>query len=167
MMGRWCEEESVKREGRGLGVGFSGQGCVGVFLAVLIFTSSFFICLLVCFLCVLSWMKCLVFSYSAQRLGGLKAKIILHCLSVTLICCFSLAIYSLYCFGRQSLLPLLLLYRTLVSLSLSHFLSLSFGNFNTFYLCDQNMQERESEQRMETKQIHRRRMKISSVRLPP
>lgn len=64
-----------------------------------------FICLLVCFSCVFSWMKCLVFLYSAQRHGGLKAKRILHCLSATLICCFSLAIYSFYCFGRLNSPP--------------------------------------------------------------
>lgn len=113
-MGRWCEEENAKcgwrtaeedeRAGR---FGFSGQCCVGVFLAVFIFYLFFclFICLLVCFPCVLSWMKCLVFLYSARRHGGLKAKRILHCLSATLICCFSLAIYSFYCFGRLNSPP--------------------------------------------------------------
>lgn len=45
--------------------------------------------------------------------------------------------------GWTLLLPLLLLlYRTLVSFSLSHFLSLSFGNFSTFYLCGQKKRTR-------------------------
>lgn len=127
---RWCEEESVKRrwvEGKGrvgselasLDSAVSACSWLSSFLPLFFF--CLFICLLVCFLCVLSWMKCSVFLYSAQRHGGLKAKRILHCLSATLICCFSLAIYSFYCFGRliSLLLPLLLLYRTLVSLSLT------------------------------------------------
>lgn len=54
---------------------------------------------------VLSWSKCLVLLIYVQRLDGLKAKRILHCLSATLICCFSLAIYSFYCFGRQNSPP--------------------------------------------------------------
>lgn len=75
-------------------------GCLHFYLFFFLF-----ICLLVCFSCVFSWMKCLVFLYSAQRHGGLKAKRILHCLSATLICCFSLAIYSFYCFGRLNSPP--------------------------------------------------------------
>lgn len=110
MMGRWCEEESVKlrlkaaeRDERAGKFG-SELASLDTAVSACSWLSSFlplFFCLFVYLLvCFLSWMKCLVFLYSAQRHGGLKAKRILHCLSATLICCFSLAIYSFYCFGR-------------------------------------------------------------------
>lgn len=70
------------------------------FLGCLDLHHSFFVVdLFVCFLCVLSWMKSSAFLFSAPRRGGRKAKRFHHCLSAPLICCFSLAIYSFYCFG--------------------------------------------------------------------
>lgn len=105
-----------------------------------LFFFCLFICLLVCFSCVLSWMKCSVFLYCAQRHGGLEAKRILHCLSATLICCFSLAIYSFYCFGRLNSPPPLppLLSHTSLSLSLSHFLFLSLATLVLLSLWPEN-----------------------------
>lgn len=128
-----------------------------------------FICLLVCFPCVLSWMKCLVFLYSAQRHGGLKAKRILHCLSATLICCFSLAIYSFYCFGRLNSPPPTPPPLSHTCLPLTLFFSRCHLATSVLFIfvARKAGQDGEREQRMETKQIPRRRMKIFPVLPPP
>lgn len=129
-----------------------------------------FICLLVCFPCVLSWMKCLVFLYSAQRHGGLKAKRILHCLSATLICCFSPAIYSFYCFGRLISPPPTPPPLSHTCLSLTPSFSLPFiwqlQYFLSLWPETQDKRVRVS-RGWRRKQIHRRRMKIFPVLPPP
>ena len=129
-----------------------------------------FICLLVCFPCVLSWMKCLVFLYSARRHGGLKAKRILHCLSATLICCFSLAIYSFYCFGRLNSPPPTPPPLSHTCLSLTPSFSLSVIWQLQYFLSPrpEKQDDRVSVSgRIETKQIHTRRMEIFPVLPPP
>lgn len=116
---------------------------------------------------VFSWMKCSVFLYSAQRHGGPKAKRILHCLSAPLICCFSLAIYAFYCFGRLISPPPTS--PPPPSHTLTRFLSPSLSHLATtvlFNAADRNKgQEGESERRIETMRIHRkkgRRFPVSS-----
>lgn len=100
---------------------------------------SLFACLF--FSCVYFWMKRLDLCFSTQRLTGPNAKRILRHLSATIICCFSLAIYFLHCFGRLSSPPPTpplpppppSQSDTCFSLTLSFSPLLSFGNFIAFY----------------------------------
>lgn len=136
MMGRWCEEEGVKRRWRaaerdgragrfGSEFGFAGQCCVGVFLAVFVFFTSFFclfICLLVCFPRVLSlldevlglFIQCLKAWWSESQKNPSLPLCYPHLLLLT-----GYLLLLLFWQADLSLLPLLLLNRTLVSLSLS------------------------------------------------
>lgn len=102
---------------------------------------SLFVCVFI-FSCVYFWMKHLDLCFSTQRLAGPNAKRILRRLSATIICCFSLAIYFLHCFGRLSSPPPTpplppppppSQSDTCYSLTLSFSPLLSFGNFIAFY----------------------------------
>lgn len=104
---------------------------------------TLFICLLFFFFfcsCIYFWRTSSVLSFSAQRLAGPNTKRILHRLSATIICCFSLTIYFLHCFGRLNsppptppLPPPPSQSHTRFSLTLSFSPSLSFGNFVAFH----------------------------------
>lgn len=92
-----------------------------------------------------------------------KPKRILHCLSATLICCFSLAIYAFYCFGKLDLssshFSSFSIAHSSPSHSLSFALSFSLSRLAAtvlFIVVARNKgQEGESERRIETMQIHR------------
>lgn len=103
-------------------------------------TKTLFICLLVYSSCVYFWTKSSALLCSTQMLAAPNAKRILHRISATIICCFSLAIYFLHCFGRLNsppptppLPPPPSQSHTCFSLTLSFSPSLSFGNFVAFH----------------------------------
>lgn len=98
-----------------------------------------FVCLFI-FSCVYFRMKRLDLCFSTQTLVAPTTKRILRCLSATIICCFSLAVYFLHCFGRANSPPPTPALpppppsqsHTCFSLTLSFSPSLSFGNPNCF-----------------------------------
>lgn len=177
-MGRWCEEESVKwrwraadrdeRAGRfgsefpSLDSAVSAYSWLTLFLPLSL--SFLFVYLFVCLfsLCSLGW-SAWSFYIVPKGMVVRKPKRILHCLSATLICCFSLAIYAFYCFGKLDLSSSHFSSFSIAHYSPSHSLSfaLSFSLSRLaatvlFIVVARNKgQEGESERRIETMQIHR------------